>query len=124
MKYEALEPISRDEATALFTRGEPEAVTRALLRVALHEPEPDWALDRWVRLASHPDTGVRQAVATSLGHLARVHRRIDRQRAWPVLRELAGDARLAGVVEDALDDIATFTGERVGGLTGTLLSAA
>ena len=111
--YEPLQPIDRSEAERAFARGDARSVADALLRLALHEPDRRW-VERWcLDLASHPDADVRRAVALSFGHLARLHGVLDTSSVLPTLRALASDPAVAGSVEDALDDIQTFTGERV-----------
>ncbi len=113
MKYETLEPIDRHEAEHLLGAEDAEAVATALIRSALHDPDWRWVQDRAVPLARHPSADVRRAVAISFGHLARLHGKIDGQVALPALRDIARDEALAGVVSDALDDIASFTNQRV-----------
>ena len=46
---------------------------------------------------------------TCLGHLARIHKCIDKEKILLILKEKAKDNKLTGVVEDALDDIKQFT---------------
>jgi hypothetical protein len=113
MTYETLDPIDRCEAERLLGSRRPEDVVTALLRLALHDPDWRWVQDQAMRLAVHPSLEVRRAVGVSLGHLARLHGTIDGARVVPLLRELGQDAALTGVVSDALDDIATFTTERI-----------
>jgi hypothetical protein len=109
MMYESLEPIERPEAEAILGSDDPKAIVRTLLRLALHEA--DW---RWVQTISltfvrHPSVGVRRAVATALGHLARLHGTLDLATALPALRSLAGDPGVAGAAQDAIDDVEWYT---------------
>lgn len=113
MKYEPLPPISRDEADHVFRMGDAESIATGLVRLALHEPDWRWVQERCLQLASHPAVAVRRAAAISLGHLARLHGTLDMSSARATLRALASDPDVAGFVDDATDDIARFTGQRV-----------
>ncbi|HYW05800.1 MAG TPA: hypothetical protein VE913_02525, partial [Longimicrobium sp.] len=65
--YEELSPISPEAAEFALNSGEPDQISRALLRSALHGPDWDraeaWAMDH----LRHPDVWVRRTAATSLG---------------------------------------------------------
>jgi hypothetical protein len=110
--YESIEPVGREEAEAAFQSGDPSEVVRALLGLALHDPDLEWVQSQCFRLASHPDVWVRRNVATSLGHLARIHRRLDVERVTSLLDQLASDPEVAGWVEDAWDDLHMFIPSR------------
>ena len=108
MKYEAPEEASwADMKACLFQRDEPGAL-RALLG-AVHS-EPDWmrAQDECLRLLEHPSPAVRRLAVTCLGHIARIHRRINRSEVLAALERASADPAVAGVVDDARDDIAQF----------------
>lgn len=108
LRYVHPAPLSRAEGEALLRSAEAPVVTHT--PVCLAFPEPDW---RWVqnaclRLTDSPDPGLRGIAATCLGHLARLHRKIDLAAVVPVLERLAADPAVSGEAEDALDDIRTF----------------
>jgi hypothetical protein len=46
---------------------------------------------------------------TCLGHVARIHNCIDKEKILPVLNEKIKDKELFGFIDDALDDIEQFT---------------
>jgi len=110
VKYE--EPIDSrwsDVAAALLRRDQ-DAVLRTLLGAV--NAEPDWrrAQDECLRLLAHDDLAVRKLAVTCLGHVARIHRHIDRPRVLSALDHVASsDPAIAGQVEDARDDIEHFT---------------
>lgn len=106
--YHEVGPITRTEALRELASDDPLRIARALVSVALHEPELGWAQQQCEKYASHPAADVRGVVATCLGHLARIHRRLDLTTATPLLQQLAQDPDVAGRVEDALDDIRLF----------------
>src|SRR4051794_38050446 len=112
MKYESLEPIGRAEAETALASDDAGFVVRALLRLALHDPEWPWVQTVCLRFASHPAADVRRAVAMALGHLARLHATLDLVSALPVLKSLAADPEVADAAQDALDDIEWYTQAR------------
>ncbi|MBH0777018.1 hypothetical protein [Nocardia bovistercoris] len=106
--YQRLDPIERDEATALLESAEGPVVVETILRLALHDPDGEWVTERALALIDNPSADVRNSAATALGHIARIHRGIDRERVVPTLQRLLDDPETAGRAEDALDDIAMF----------------
>lgn len=101
-EYEELGPMGREGAEAAFARGVPEDVSRALLRLALHDDDWRWVQERCLELSGHPDVWVRRNSATALGHIARIHGQLDTARAVPVLEGLKEDEEVAAWAEDAL----------------------
>ncbi|MGF0314455.1 hypothetical protein [Nocardia fluminea] len=107
--YQSLGPIDRDESIALLASDESRIVSETILRLALHDADGAWVTDRALALLDNADTGVRASAATALGHIARIHREIDRDRVVPALRRLLDNPETAGRADDALDDIEVFT---------------
>jgi hypothetical protein len=58
--------------------------------------------------SSHEDADIRGLAVTCLGHLARIHGYIDREKVIPVLKLLLNDSEIVGRVEDALSDIKMY----------------
>ncbi|HEY2517173.1 MAG TPA: hypothetical protein VGI39_40145 [Polyangiaceae bacterium] len=109
MQYEELSPISREEASETLARDDDTyAICQSLLRVALHEDDWGWALDRIVRFLLHPNPEVRAVAVSSIGYLVRIHRAIDVTGALPTLYALQADAYVASRVRDTLEDIRQF----------------
>ncbi|UGT69599.1 hypothetical protein LTT66_05240 [Nocardia gipuzkoensis] len=106
--YQRLDPIERNEAIALLESGEGQVVAETILRLALHDPDAAWVTERALALTDSPDDDVRNSASTALGHIARIHRSIDRDRVVPALQRLLDDPKTAGRADDALDDIAMF----------------
>lgn len=106
--YEEMSPISPEAAELALRSGEPDQISRALLRSALHGPDWDraegWAFDH----LRHPDVWVRRNAATSLGHIARVHGRLALDRVVPALLRLLADPDVEPYADAALDDVETY----------------
>jgi hypothetical protein len=111
MRYdEELAPISHEEATEVFTRGEDTySVCHSLLRVALHDDDWRWALSQVVPFLHDPNPEVRGVAVSCIGYLVRIHRAIDVSVAMPMLYALQADPYVARRVRDTLADIRQFT---------------
>jgi hypothetical protein len=112
MKYEVLRSISREELEDALSAGSAAVARRALLRMALHEPDRKWAAQKCLAALRDQRVDVRAAAITSLGHLARIHRCSDLEQVMPALQALKADPELGGIAEDALEDILIFTTPR------------
>lgn len=110
MKYEELGPIGRREALAELSSGDTGRVTRALVRVALHESDRKWVEDLIAAHLESSDRSVCGVAVTCAGHVARIHGALDTARLLPMIRRLASDPDVAGRVADALDDIEMYVG--------------
>jgi hypothetical protein len=83
-------------------------VCDALVRLALHDGDWQWVESKCIAFTDHPDAEVRGTAVTCLGHLARLHHRLDLAKVLPVLARLRSDPEMGGRVGDALDDIASY----------------
>lgn len=109
MKYVEPRPADRETLAAAIDGGDGQTIAQALLGVTYNDPDPEWVQDMCLHLiADHPDTGVRAIAITCLGHLARIHGRLDVGKVRPVLSALRADPDLGGRAEDALDDVDRF----------------
>jgi hypothetical protein len=90
MKYEDLSPITPDQLERALAGKSPEDAGVALLRMALNDPNWAWAEEK--RLAALHDgrEPVRAAAITSLGHLARIHRKVTKETVVPELQKFKG----------------------------------
>ncbi|AVT41816.1 hypothetical protein C6W10_25605 [Plantactinospora sp. BB1] len=70
----------------------------------------DWRQSQQLYLAllDHDDHQVQALAATCLGHLARVHRRLDEDRVVVALRQARRRPHVRGTATDALEDIELF----------------
>ncbi|GAA1934520.1 hypothetical protein [Nocardioides hwasunensis] len=105
-----LEPPSatRADLQIAITADDPEQICECLIGLALGGEDPAWLTTVSIDLLRHPSTEVRRAAVTTLGHVARIHRTIDKERVVRHLESMADDPELSGPASDALDDIAMF----------------
>ena len=83
MRYEPIDPMSREDVAAALGRAEPEELLRVVLAVALHAQDLAWASEVCLQLARHQHFNVRGNAILGLGHLARRFGRLD-----PVARDV------------------------------------
>jgi hypothetical protein len=107
-RYVQIEPMTRAEVEASFQSGDPRLIERALIAIGLYDEDGEWVQDTCLRFLSHFDQGVVCAACTSLGHTARVNRRIDHSRVLPALRQLQANPAFAVHAQDAIEDIGLF----------------
>ena len=108
MKYEELTPITREELNMALMGSKPDEAARAILRMALHEPDLAWAETKCLAALRDSRPEVKAAAITALGHLARIHHALIHPAVVDELRSLQDDPRFAGLAEDALDDVSMF----------------
>ena len=110
MEYREPTPATRADLEHALAAGDPGAIVEHLLGVVLHEPDGAWVRDLCVGLLGHQRAAVRAAAVTSLGHVARLHPGVSSAESRAALGSVVqSDPDLAGRVEDALDDIRTFS---------------
>lgn len=108
MKYQGSEYLSRQAAENVFASKDVANICHALVSIALNEPDWRWAQNKCLDFLSNDSPDVRGLAATCLGHIARVHRQLDKEKVLVALREHLHDNAISGRIEDALDDIDMF----------------
>jgi hypothetical protein len=105
-------PISAAVAQRALGSGDPREISLALLRLALHGPDWKHAEELAREHGIHPDVMVRRNAATSLGHIARVHGRMDVDASLRLLHAMREDPEVTDWADAALDDFEMFLGVR------------
>ena|SRR6266516_3026794 len=115
MKYENIPPIPRADAQRILSAGPADRLATAVLAVALHENDLDFAQDYCLRATGARDPLVRGNAVLGLGHLARRFGRLDQNKVEPIVAWalLDDDQYIRGQAEAAADDIQHFTTWRV-----------
>jgi hypothetical protein len=108
MRYHEIFPMDRADLERLLESGNEEAIGDALLSAAYYEPDWQWVQSTCLRFLEHPAKSVRWNATTCLGHLARIHKKLDTEVVIPKLLALKADTEIASNVEDTLDEIKWF----------------
>jgi hypothetical protein len=112
MQYEDIASLTKAEIAAALGRANPDELKTISLSAALYVDDPNWAQAVCLRLSTHSEPVVRGNAILGLGHLARIHRRLDREVVEPVIRGALSDrdSYVRGQADSAAGDIATFLG--------------
>ena len=111
MKYESILPVGKEEAEKAFRSNSPEEIVHALLSVTENAADGEWVEARCLGFLDSPLPDVRNAAITCLGHLARIHRTLNKSKVLAALQQKLADPECAGRAEDAIEDIEMFIKE-------------
>ncbi|HYN94950.1 MAG TPA: hypothetical protein VES42_13965 [Pilimelia sp.] len=102
-------PATPADVEAALDRGDVPGATDAMVGSVLHG-HGHWQelQELYLRLLDHEEPQVRALAATCLGHLARVHGRLDERRVVAALRRMRSAPHGGGTASNALADIAMF----------------
>jgi len=111
-RYEPIHPITREQALIELDSRNPERIGKALLAMALHYNDYEYVLELCLGYFDHESINVQFSAIYCIGHIARIHRKMDTDRVLPLLEKKRANPELTGTVFDALDDIQMFTSNR------------
>ena len=97
--------MDRAEIERLLASRNETAIADALLSAAYYEPDWQWVQGQCLHFLNDPENNNRWIAAVCLGHLARIHRKLDLEVVLPKLQVLKDDPAVGSAVEDALADI-------------------
>ena len=109
MNYQNIFPIDKASAEKIFSSNDADKICYTMVAVAFHEQDWKWAQDKFLYFLTNDNPEISGLAATCLGHVARIHRQIEKERVIPLLRSRLNDAKIGGLIEDALSDIEMFT---------------
>ena len=109
-KYEEITELSREAVEQALREGVAETLLRVVIAVSMYDADWDYAQDLCVRLSSHPHFNVRGNAVLGFGHIARVHRQLDRALVQPIIQAALRDESdyIRGQAVSAMDDTAFF----------------
>ena len=112
MEYEEIPKMSRAEIEEAIARDQPPELSLAVVSASLYSDDLEWAQELCLRLARHKDVLVRGSAILGLGHLARLHGRLDRARVEPIVTAALedSDAYIRGQANDTVADLETYLG--------------
>ena len=107
-KFHDVQPIDHKTAEIALKSHDPQEVCHALIRVTYYDPDYRWVQDQCINFFNNDNPDIKRLAIICIGHLARIHNKIDLELVLPLLQNLKKDKNLEGVSEDALSDIEIF----------------
>lgn len=111
MKYEEILPLGRMKAEEDFNCGNVDKICHAMVSIAFYEEDWQWAQEKCLYFFMSDNNQLSSLAAICLGHIARVHGKIDKDKVIRILKTRLNEVELAGFIEDALGDIDMFVKE-------------
>jgi hypothetical protein len=108
MQFDKVEVIDKISAEIVFSSGDEMQICQALVSLAFHESDWLWVQNHCLKFLQSDNANIAGISATCLGHIARIHRKLEKDKVITALRQKLHNSEIAGVVEDALDDISIF----------------
>ena len=108
MNYQYSQTYNKRVLEKAFASRDVKNICEALVSVALNDSDWRWAQNKCLEFLSNESPDVRGLAATCLGHIARIHRQLDKEKVLIALREHLDDNIISGQIADALDDIDMF----------------
>ena len=100
--------ISKNKAKQNFKSENIRLIIVTLLSIALYEADRKWTEKKCLEYLRHPNKKIQDAAVMSIAHIARLDRRLCKN-VIPIFKKYLKDPQLSGRVQDAMDDIFTFT---------------
>jgi hypothetical protein len=100
-----------DVRAAVAADEEPLRVSQLLVGLTFHEPDWRGVQELCLEILASGNPGYAYAAVLCLGHVARIHGRIDRERVIPAITAHQDDAKLRGRVQLTLEDIDWYAPE-------------
>ncbi|MDM8348118.1 hypothetical protein P8H27_04320 [Pseudomonas sp. sp1636] len=105
--------ISHDHAIHLLSTNDPELIISAIISIGLNETDWQWAQDICLQHLKNSNESIVSASITALSHIARLHEKLDLEKAINALKETQEKhPSLAGNVTDTLEDFEIFITNR------------
>lgn len=108
MKFDNSEPKTKKELEFNFASSDVNLITESLVSLSLYEKDWQWAQNICLHFLNSNDPNISGLAATCLGHIARIHHNLDKEKVELALKSKIHNALIAGRVQDALDDIELF----------------
>ena len=108
MKCQDSRPYNKRALEKVFASRDVKIICEALVSIALNDSDWRRAQNKCLEFLSDESPDVRALAATCLGHIARIHRQLDKEKVLIAFREHLDDSIISGQIADALDDIDIF----------------
>ncbi|MFV0480921.1 MAG: hypothetical protein ACK5LP_02950 [Campylobacteraceae bacterium] len=97
-----------DEALNVFNSSNKDAILKKLLYMTFHFQNYKWLYERCFELAKHKDIEVQKLAIVCIGHIARIHQKVDKQKVLAFFETIKYDENLKAEIENTLEDISIF----------------
>ena len=108
VNFEDVIPLSRESALDAFESDDPGRICRALVAISFHDEDWQWVQNVCLRYLESNNPEICSLAAVCLGHVARIHGKIDKGLVLASIRSKMGNEKIKGILEDACDDIDAF----------------
>jgi len=108
LQYEDVVPVDKEKAAQTFQSNDSDKIVHAMLGVTYHESDWEWVQEWCLRFLDSTDPALRNVAIICLGHLARIHKKLDKTKVVSALRSHLKEPEYAGRIENALEDIEMF----------------
>ncbi len=109
MEFKSVKPIDKATAESMLRSKEDQLICEALLSLSFYERDWRFVQNICLKFLDSENTKIVGLAATCLGHIARINHTIDKDVVVTALNKHLSNANISGVIEDALDDISTYT---------------
>ncbi|QEY74483.1 hypothetical protein [Pseudomonas denitrificans (nom. rej.)] len=99
---------SRYSIEDAFANGDEKGICDAILLMTFNDPDWKWVQNKLLDFLSSPSESIRGVSVTCLGHLARIHGVLEKEKVINKLSSLLADKDVSGQVESAMEDIEMF----------------
>lgn len=100
--------MSKQAAEKAFASTKVKYICDALVSITFYESDWKWVQNKCLDFLNDENSEIRGLAATCLGHLARIHRKLEKEKVLSALHDQLDDCAISGQIEDALDDINMF----------------
>jgi len=108
MKFNNPQQKTKEELESNFASNDINLITDSLVSLSLYEKDWRWAQDIFLYFLNNDNPDISGLAATSLGHIARIHHNLDKEKVRSSLEQKVNDPLIGGRVQDALDDIEIY----------------
>lgn len=106
-----LSELSKSDMSSIFKSGNKKNITDLLLYITFNIDDFEWVQEQCIKMIASKDEDISGLAITCIGHIARIYSKISAN-SLVALRKKRNDTQLGGRVQDALDDIETFTAHK------------
>ncbi len=110
-KYQDVGIIEKDKAEQIFSTNNVENICSALVSISFYEKDWKWSQDKCLEFLLNANVIIAGMAAICLGHIARIHGKIEKNRVVNALKHKLSNKEIAGQIQDALEDIEIYIGD-------------